>query len=469
MSRLSHLILAILLLSAGACSDCVFDTAPSDADGDGWEVGDGDCDDSEFSVNPGVLETCNGIDDDCDGEVDEEATDATAWYADQDGDGHGDDDSELLACDAPTDHSAVGGDCDDGEDEVHPDAAEVCNDIDDDCDGLTDEEDPGLQGASTWYADADGDGYGAPGAGTVACERPEGDVANHDDCDDSDPEVHPSAVEVCDLVDNDCDDVADELCGPEVCDDGFDNDSDGLTDCEDGDCSTDGSCVELDCADGSDDDDDGLADCDDDDCWASSECFPGGVRSKVLGGRMVQHLHRHQDYSYGGGRPAARVLNDLWTMDNSARLYSVWGTVQVLAPSAAFWSASAARSTCQWSVSQASMAFYEFFHNSDSSFAVTAPVRAGFNLGSGCALTSSWFLPDEIVVRDARGYVDNYFIYSRAWISGRSWYAGSATYSSPVRTVSSWHYYETFFLLTTSTRDLGVNLGGLGSYYYAEP
>jgi hypothetical protein len=187
-----------------------------------------------------------------------------------------------------------------------------------------------------------------------------------------------------------------------------------------------------------------------------------------MGGRMVQHLHRYHDYSYGG-RPAPSVLKNLWTMDNSARLYSVWGTVQVLAPSAASWSDTTARSTCQWSVSQASMAFYQYANSGDSFFAVTAPVRAGFRLDSGCGLASSWFLPDEIVVRDARGYIDNFFIYSMAWISGVTWYTGSTSFSSPLRHTSSWHYYETSYLRSTSIRGLGVSLNGLGNHYYGEP
>jgi len=92
---------------------------------------------------------CNGIDDDCDGTVDEDdAVDALTWYLDDDGDGFGDPNVSVVACDAPADHLEDDTDCDDADAEVHPAAEEVCNGIDDDCDGVVD---PGA-------LDADGDG-----------------------------------------------------------------------------------------------------------------------------------------------------------------------------------------------------------------------------------------------------------------------------------------------------------------------
>jgi len=89
-------------------------------------------------------ERCNGVDDDCDGQVDEEdAEDATLWYLDDDEDDYGDDETAVRACHPPAGYVGEGGDCDDDEDDVHPNAPEKCSDDEDnDCDGLVDDADP---------------------------------------------------------------------------------------------------------------------------------------------------------------------------------------------------------------------------------------------------------------------------------------------------------------------------------------
>ena len=125
----------------------------------------------------------------------------------------------LPACKGPSeipppldgdgDHWTPEYDCDDTDPEVHPYADELCNGIDDDCDGVIDEDE--AVDAPTWYADADADDYGSEDYTWVRCEQPEGYVAEPGDCDDSDPEIHPEAVEVCDGADNDCDGDVDEL------------------------------------------------------------------------------------------------------------------------------------------------------------------------------------------------------------------------------------------------------------------
>ncbi len=186
-----------------------------DADGDGhggyamaWACSYGagveedptDCDDGSPSVHPGADETCNGVDDDCDGTADEDALDAATWYVDGDGDGHGDPTTAVVACDAPSGTVSDADDCDDGNRAVHPDAVEDCDGVDEDCDGVIDQ---GLS-LTTWYVDGDGDGFG--GDDTVAsCLQPSGTTEAAEDCDDADASVHPDAEEVCDDLDNDCD------------------------------------------------------------------------------------------------------------------------------------------------------------------------------------------------------------------------------------------------------------------------
>ncbi|RME24388.1 MAG: hypothetical protein D6798_11345 [Deltaproteobacteria bacterium] len=124
------------------------------------------------------------------------------FYADLDADGYGDPNNAVEACTAPTGYVGNAADCDDADGHVHPDADEACNGIDDDCDAEIDE-DPA--DGSTWYADADGDGYGDPDAPVVSCDEPSDAVSNDADCNDSDDAVYPGAPELCDGIQNDCD------------------------------------------------------------------------------------------------------------------------------------------------------------------------------------------------------------------------------------------------------------------------
>lgn len=171
---------------------------------DGFVASHDDCDDDDPAVHPGAAEYCNDRDDDCDDVVDEaDSEDALTWFRDADGDGYGSEGDTSVACDLPEGYAAVSGDCDDNTAEVHPSAAEVCNSLDDDCDGLTD----GSDAISTWYRDADGDGYGADDTSISGegCDVPAGYVVTDGDCDDDDPAISPEAVETCDNdVDEDC-------------------------------------------------------------------------------------------------------------------------------------------------------------------------------------------------------------------------------------------------------------------------
>ena len=191
----------------------------------GYVGDDTDCDDVDAAVNPGAVEACNGIDDDCDGAVDEgEATGSASWYADADADGYGDAGSVSLACDAPAGSVADDTDCDDGDASVNPGATETCDGRDEDCDGAIDDGVP----TTTWYLDADADGYGDASTTTVECAAPLGYVADATDCDDGDASIHPFGTELCDGVDQDCDGVADE--GLTTYTWYFDDDGDGYGD-----------------------------------------------------------------------------------------------------------------------------------------------------------------------------------------------------------------------------------------------
>ena len=193
----------------------------------GYVADDSDCDDGEADASPGETEVCDEIDNDCDGEADEDsAADAATWYADNDGDGYGGT-SSTVACDQPSGFSAVSTDCDDGEADANPGETEVCDEIDNDCDGDTDE---GV--TTTFYADSDGDGFGDVDRTTDACEAPSGYVSDDTDCDDRDDDNSPDGEEVCDGDDNDCDgDIDDgvlgtgEACPAESCAEVLDEDS----------------------------------------------------------------------------------------------------------------------------------------------------------------------------------------------------------------------------------------------------
>ncbi len=195
------LLASLLCLAATGCRS-------DDRDGDGFTPDDGDCDDESALVHPDAEEVCDGVDNDCNGEVDDDATDALVIWTDDDGDGFGDLESEVRSCEPDPEGTADNADdCDDGDPDVHPDAEEVCNDVDDDCDGETD---VGASDALTWYADADADGYGSAAYWTESCDPIEGWVDNADDCDDTSADAHPGGQEVCDGLDNDCNDLIDD-------------------------------------------------------------------------------------------------------------------------------------------------------------------------------------------------------------------------------------------------------------------
>jgi hypothetical protein len=171
---------------------------------DGYVENAEDCDDNDDDINPSALELCDGIDNNCDGNTDEDsAADAAIWYLDRDIDGFGDSLNSMASCTQPVDHVSVLGDCDDLDNDVNPAATEYCNGEDDDCSGAADEGDS--LDATLWFFDGDNDGYGLAGTEVSACDAPDGHVGNADDCNDDDSALGLNSTEVCDGIDNDCD------------------------------------------------------------------------------------------------------------------------------------------------------------------------------------------------------------------------------------------------------------------------
>lgn len=228
-----------------------------DKDEDGVTIADGDCNDLDAEVYPGASEECDGIDNDCNGKIDEGVK--TVYYQDYDGDGYANYSVSKQSCTRPsgylevtsfkqtdcndnnktsypgapescdgldnncdgkidevcdvtakTDQDRDGvtveqGDCNDSEVAVYPGALESCDGFDNNCDGQIDE------GVKTiYYPDADEDGYGDGAVSIAACAQPTGYVLAASDCGDANPTQYPTADELCNGIDDNCDGQIDE-------------------------------------------------------------------------------------------------------------------------------------------------------------------------------------------------------------------------------------------------------------------
>ncbi|MBC8172776.1 MAG: carboxylesterase family protein, partial [Chitinophagales bacterium] len=136
-----------------------------------------DCDDLNQLINPGTPEICNLLDDNCSGVIDEDVQ--TRFYADTDGDNFGDVSVFTSACSAPAGYVSDNTDCNDGNYLMNATVNEICNSLDDNCNGAVDE-----SVASIFYADADGDNFGDVSVFTSACSAPAGYVSDNTDCND---------------------------------------------------------------------------------------------------------------------------------------------------------------------------------------------------------------------------------------------------------------------------------------------
>jgi len=244
------------LLAAGLCvclAGCeLLSEEDVDLDLDGY-TSNQDCDDTDPNVHPGAPELCDNIDQDCDGETsDSDAVDAEVYHPDLDSDGRGDPEGQVTSCTQPENYVVDATDCDDTTPRVSPDVAEICDGLDNDCDGQTDEDD--ARNAPTWHKDSDSDGFGNPDApGITTCNGPLGHADNGDDCNDNDPEVHPDAEETWyDGIDQDCDEWSDF----DIDRDGYDASNWGGTDCDDLETEVNPGADEV-CNDGIDNDCDG--------------------------------------------------------------------------------------------------------------------------------------------------------------------------------------------------------------------
>ncbi|MBK9733092.1 MAG: putative metal-binding motif-containing protein [Chitinophagaceae bacterium] len=177
--------------------------------GIGFAINNSDCNDGNAAINPSAIETCNSIDDNCNGTADDGLNFIT-YYADADNDGFG---SLLDAGNSLCNNPGIGfainnSDCNDGNAAINPSAIEICNSIDDNCNGTADD---GLT-FITYYADTDNDGFGnLLDAGNSLCVNPgTGFTTTNTDCNDVNAAINPSAIEICNSIDDNCNGTTDD-------------------------------------------------------------------------------------------------------------------------------------------------------------------------------------------------------------------------------------------------------------------
>ena len=180
-----------------------------DDDNDG-DPDPSDCNPLDPEAYNGNVEVCDGKDNDCDGVADENGSQGcTQFYKDKDDDGYGMVNQSLCLCGPQDTYTATEtGDCDDSSWSVHPNVLEVCNNQDDDCDGTTDN--PGSLGCEDLFEDPDGDDWGQGESACLCWVQGLYTTDQGGDCDEADVDINPGADEECDGIDNNCDGVVDE-------------------------------------------------------------------------------------------------------------------------------------------------------------------------------------------------------------------------------------------------------------------
>ena len=290
-----YALLLVPLLFSGC--ELIFGSADPDEDGDGFPAST-DCNDKVATINPGAAERCDeaGVDDDCDGLANDQDDDVSgtepAWD-DVDGDGYGDDDTRVEVCDRGQ-RVDEGNDCNDADARINPDATEVCDplDVDEDCDGLTDDDDDSVDPESynDWYEDGDHDGWGGDQV-APSCDGGASESDQPGDCDDADAAVNPAAEETWyDGQDSDCSGGSDN----DKDGDGYADKAHGGNDCDDDSAAAHPGASEV-WYDGIDEDCNGKSDYDkdgdgyDSDAYGGTDCddndtayHPGATQSGTI-------------------------------------------------------------------------------------------------------------------------------------------------------------------------------------------
>jgi len=221
----------------------------------GYVLNNLDCNDTDNLINPGVIEVCNEIDDDCNFIIDD-ALPLNTFYFDADSDGYGNLLITLFSCSEipPLGYTTAIADCDDENPLIHepilffadldgdlygdelnsdlyctlvppigyvtnnldcndstnlinPLTNEVCNNLDDNCNTYIDESIPN----QTLYIDADGDDFGNFLNDTITCFfEITRYVIDSSDCDDTNPEIYPGSLEILNGLDDNCNQLIDD-------------------------------------------------------------------------------------------------------------------------------------------------------------------------------------------------------------------------------------------------------------------
>ncbi len=270
-----------------------------------------DCDDSDAAVSGTATEACNGIDDDCDGLTDDTDPDTDlaslpSWYPDLDSDGSGSG-AGMEACSPPPGTAADDADCDDFDASTHPGAIDIAGDgIDQDCDGADD---------CRYYLDSDGDGHGDPATAVERCTPAAGEVALGDDCDDTRADIAPTEPERWyDGVDQNCDGNDD------------DQDEDGAVvadDCDDEDPSRRPSAAEV-------------CNAEDDNCDGDTD--ESGCPCDVVTWGEHQYQLCVVDTTWDDAALACAATGyALVELEDGLENDAIWAAAEAAAPAAGFW------------------------------------------------------------------------------------------------------------------------------------